>query len=156
MLPWELPDRKEKGKEYEDPFRIPILAALIREEYRETRFSKPTIILPTRHSVKALTDTIGSFPDLCPGTLRLVHWIREILDNDGQQYSLVSHLETKQAAIEPIAQSASLLRQFLLQTELPQRVIRNEEGAGGSEISEAGESSSTDSSDEDHDEDELN
>ncbi|KAH6961865.1 hypothetical protein BKA56DRAFT_637340 [Ilyonectria sp. MPI-CAGE-AT-0026] len=125
-LPWDLANRKQREEEHEDPFRVPIPPQSIRGVYCESKLCQPTILLPTRHNVVALTNAVESFHGLRAGVLKLTQWIREGLDNDGQQYSLLSHLETKQIAAEPAVQPASLLRRFLLQTEPPQRLIRED------------------------------
>lgn len=121
VLPWKFSESTVGGGQREDPFRLPILTTSARFS---TKPGQPTILLPSRHNVMALVGAIESLPRLNQTVLQRATWIREVLHNNGQQYELRSHLEAKQREMDIVTLPHSLLRQFLAQTEPPQKEIQ--------------------------------
>ncbi|KAH6957668.1 hypothetical protein BKA56DRAFT_648243 [Ilyonectria sp. MPI-CAGE-AT-0026] len=132
VLPWEFSRQEGSGGECEDPFRVPMLVARTTYDIFHTKICRPTIILPTRDNIMALLDAIDLLPHLSQRVSERIQWARELLDNEGEQYSIRSRLEEKQIASELVSQPISLLELFLSQTEPPQRIVRDD----GSSISE--------------------
>jgi hypothetical protein len=121
VLPWKFCPLKT-GDEYEDPFRIPISSTSVRVAFKPYR---PTIILPSRHNAVVFTDAIQSLPQLNRRTTQQLRRIQVLFTNNGEQYDIRSHLEAKMKAIETVTRLDPLLKQFLSQTEPPQREVRN-------------------------------
>jgi hypothetical protein len=121
IMPWKFCNSTAGDGQREDPFRLPILAKPTRFS---TRPNQPTILLPSRHNVMALVNAIESLPQLDQTILRRAKWIREVLNNNGQQYDMRSHFEAKQREMDDVALPNSILRQFLARTEPPQREIQ--------------------------------
>ncbi|KID83220.1 hypothetical protein MGU_09501 [Metarhizium guizhouense ARSEF 977] len=138
---------------YEDHLRLPLPVTYIKGDYRDIKISHPTIILPTRHNVTSLAEAVESITGLGVGILKLIHWMREVLDNGGQQYTLLSHLDEKHKVVEPDANSVSLLQRFLSQKNPPQRLISVGNGRDTilADVEPEDELSSTDMSDNDID-----
>ncbi|EEU34796.1 uncharacterized protein NECHADRAFT_79762 [Fusarium vanettenii 77-13-4] len=121
IMPWKFRNSTAGDGQREDPFRLPILAKSTRFS---TRPNQPTILLPSRHNAMALVSAIESLPQLDQTILRRAKWIREVLNNNGQQYDMRSHFEAKQREMDDVALPNSILRQFLARTEPPQREIQ--------------------------------
>jgi hypothetical protein len=120
-LPWRFyPPRM--GDEYEDPFRIPISSTSVRFAYKPCR---PTIVLPSRHNAVMLMDAIQSLPQLSRRTIQRLRRTQALLITGSEQYDIRSHFEAKERAIEKVTRLDPLLKQFLTQTEPPQRELRN-------------------------------
>ncbi|OAQ58076.1 hypothetical protein VFPPC_11390 [Pochonia chlamydosporia 170] len=115
IVPWQLGTA--------DAFRVPLPPAVVAKAGSDSLLSTPTILLPTRDAVVSLLRKIRSCPGLTEGVKKRLKWARRRLDNDGHQYAIPSHLEAKAEAAELTTQSPSLLRQFLAQTEPPERQI---------------------------------
>ncbi|KAH7109224.1 hypothetical protein EDB81DRAFT_930075, partial [Dactylonectria macrodidyma] len=120
VLPWKFCPLKT-GDEYEDPFRIPISSTSVRFASKPYR---PTIVLASRHNAVVFTDAIQTLPQLNRRTIQRLRRIQMLLTNDGEQYDIRSHLEAKRKAIEAVTRLDPLLKQFLSQTEPPQREVR--------------------------------
>ncbi|KAH6981425.1 hypothetical protein EDB80DRAFT_873270 [Ilyonectria destructans] len=127
VFPWHLPQWEERERGKEDFFLLPISAGTVSNEYEETKHSRPTILLPTRNNVMWLLDVIESFPDLPEETLEHIEWIDKVLENDGNQFALHSHLNAKAAATVQEDQDNPLLQRFLSHTEPPQKLVRSDE-----------------------------
>ncbi|KAJ0125950.1 hypothetical protein HZ326_30943 [Fusarium oxysporum f. sp. albedinis] len=104
-----------------DTFRLPISAIPTRSSISPNH---PTILLPSRHNVMALINTIETVPGLDHTILQQAIRIREVLHNDGQQYDIRSHFEARQREMDDVVQPNSILRQFLARTEPPQREVQ--------------------------------
>ncbi|KID82452.1 hypothetical protein MAJ_11356, partial [Metarhizium majus ARSEF 297] len=121
IVPWKL------AESINDAFRVPLWHVIVARAGFEALLSEPTILLPTRDNVMKLFHTIKSFPELTEGLKKRLGWARHRLHNDGSQYDIRSHLEAKKEAAALTSQSPSLLRQFLAQTEPPERRVSAEE-----------------------------
>lgn len=118
FLPWECPDPLNcSASEYDDPFSLPTRAHSHRDKP-----CAPTLFFPTRVNITALVDAIES---LCtdPDVVSRIIWIRSVLEHNGEQFSIVSHLQSKHLAAMSVTQTSSELRIFLSQTEPPQWVV---------------------------------
>jgi hypothetical protein len=124
LLPWHLPNWKEREGGREDFFHLPIPAGTVSKEYEEIKHSRPTILLPTRDNVAWLLDVVESFPDLSEETLKQIEWMDKMLDNNQGQFALRSHLNVKVEATAEDDRADSYLRRFLSQTKPPQRIIQ--------------------------------
>ncbi|KAI8648650.1 hypothetical protein NCS57_01476700 [Fusarium keratoplasticum] len=120
-LPWKFYPSKT-GLEFEDPFRVPISSTSVRFASRPCR---PMIVLPSRQNVIVLTDAIQSLLQLSRRTIQRIQRVQALLVTSIEQYDIRSHLEAKRRAIEAVTRLNPLLKQFLTQTEPPQREIRN-------------------------------
>lgn len=120
-LPWKFYPSKT-GLEFEDPFRVPISSTSVRFASRPSR---PMIVLPSRQNVIVLTDAIQSLLQLSQRTIQRIQRVQALLVTSIEQYDIRSHLEAKRRAIEAVTRLNPLLKQFLTQTEPPQREIRN-------------------------------
>ncbi|OAQ71918.1 hypothetical protein VFPPC_12036 [Pochonia chlamydosporia 170] len=117
VVPWKLGSN--------DSFRVPGP----RKHVSERLLSQPTVLLPTRDNVMSLIDAMKSLPDLDEKSVLQFKWAMTRLHNDGKQYSIRSHLESKKVASAELSdQSPSLLQQFLAQTEPPERFVTASRG----------------------------
>ena len=74
-----------------------------------------------------LIHTIRDFSGLDEKSVDHLAWAEKHLHNCGKQYSICSHLNAKTDASEDLSdQSPSLVRQFLSQTEPPERFVNVE------------------------------
>lgn len=112
---------------HDGPFRVPVSAAASKFACKPRR---PTVLLPSRHNAMALLDAIQSLHGLSYKTLRLARDVRKLLSNDGQQYDIRSHFAVRQKALGAATQPGSLLRQFLSQSEPPQKEVNEQDDAG--------------------------
>lgn len=131
IILWGLSSQHQCEGPHEDHLRLPIPASYVSGVHRDTKLCQPTILLPTRDNVFILAKAVETIPGLGVGVLKLVQWVRKALDNNGQQYVLLSHLEEKHKAIEPDVRCTSLLRRFLTQKNPPQRLIIDDYGGDG-------------------------
>ncbi|KJZ72141.1 hypothetical protein HIM_08406 [Hirsutella minnesotensis 3608] len=131
VLPWRFEGQEQSERESIDYFRVPVSAASVRNLYADSKLSRRTVMLPSRHLVMTTMDAIESLPGLSAAVTRRIQHIRGMLGNNGQQYSIVSHLEAKQTAAEQIEQPESLIQTFLLQTEPPQSIATAENASDG-------------------------
>ncbi|KAH6959559.1 hypothetical protein BKA56DRAFT_561910 [Ilyonectria sp. MPI-CAGE-AT-0026] len=129
LLPWHLPRWEDREREREDFLLLPISAGTVLKEYEETKHSRPTMLLPTRHNMMWLLNVVESIPDLSEYTQKQIQWMDKVLDNNVGQFALRSHLSAKATATAEGDQANPLLRSFLSQTEPPQRVVRSDERA---------------------------
>jgi hypothetical protein len=119
--PWRFYESSMGDGQRGDPFCLPISAISTRSPISP---NQPTILLPSRHNVMALINAIETVPRLDQTILQQAIWIREMLRNDGQQYDIRSHFETRQREMDDVIQPNSILRQFLARTEPPHREIQ--------------------------------
>ncbi|KAJ3499596.1 hypothetical protein NLG97_g225 [Lecanicillium saksenae] len=104
VLPWECLLIQGDEIHTDDCFRVPTRAVALKQKP-----CRPTIFLPTRHNVMSFVERVESLSDDPEISLKTKH-IRSVLDNNGQQYSIPSHLEMKSMASESVALPASTLR----------------------------------------------
>ena len=108
------------------------------QERSDDLLSKPTIVLPSRHNVMKLIARVRSFRGRSPELERRLQWTTRLLNNEGKQYDMLTHLEAKKKAGEVTRQSPSLLRQFLSQSEPPQEPVPSGEVDEEDTASESG------------------
>ncbi|EXU95550.1 hypothetical protein X797_011387 [Metarhizium robertsii] len=127
ILPWNFQSTEMRDDGHDGPFRVPVSAAASKFACKPRR---PTVLLPSRHNAMALLDAIQSLHGLSYKTLRLARDVRKLLSNDGQQYDIRSHFAARQKALGAATQPGSLLRQFLSQSEPPQKEVNEQDDAG--------------------------
>ncbi|KAI8396515.1 hypothetical protein FOFC_21063 [Fusarium oxysporum] len=127
-LPWILSRSNLESQEDKDPFRVPVSASSLRRR-NPGKLCRPTIFFPTQENIMWLVDVIKGFPGLESNVLQQLERVEELLDFDNETFGFQSHFLTREQAIAPTTQSASLLWRFLRQSDSPQERICIDEGS---------------------------